>query len=748
MKEDGLIKRASGYLSSNRKLVAGFCLFFLSLCVYLRTLAPTVTFEDSGDFITAVYTLGVPHPPGFPLYVLIGRLFTLLPIGEVAFRVNLVSAFFASLTVVLVYFIGVEFIKQNPSPVSFVSAVFAALALSFSHTFWSQAVIAEVYTLSAFFLALLILILLVWEKKVESFTPLLYIFVFLYGLSLAVHPIMLIFSPVFLGFILATDHQRLLSVKRLPFMFLLLLLGLSVYLYLPISAAREPLKNWGDPSSFSRFLDHVTMACYRSDLYHGSGLIVFSFAELIPRIIFYFRTLVRQFTPYLVFLGPVGIWASFKKHGKRFWLLLGLFAVNILVCVVFLRYMEYWKSEEVYFIPSFMVFSLWMGMGAGVLLDLIFRRRFDSIGLREVAICGLALLIALIPLFAHYRCVDKSRYFFAYDRAASILDVLEPKSLLVINGGDNTIFPIEYMQYVEERRPDVAIVVASPRVMSWYRWDILRRYPLVKVPSLPSASKAKLVSQFVTLNLGSQPLYLTHYDLRVDKRYGLVYVGSAFRVGKEQCETGERVLPHLRGQNDTRVYKDDNALGALTKSHFDLGAFYLGRGFPEKALIEYRKILHIMPKSPYVHEALGICHYHLGNDERAIDELLEAKELYDPSAGEKTHTHLGMAYIRSGRFDEAVSLYKRFLAFKPDAIPCRCYLGVAYACRGEYDLAIKEYRLVLQREPDFALAHYYLGLAYEEKGLPKKAAVEFKKYLKLEPDGEWVAQAREHLERL
>ncbi|MFB0545727.1 MAG: DUF2723 domain-containing protein, partial [Anaerolineae bacterium] len=117
-------------------------LFGLSLVLYLRTLAPSVAaiFDDSLEFQLVCYELGIAHPTGYPLYTLLGKLFTLIPLGDVAYRVNLMSAFFAALTVALLYLVARKIASRPP-------AVLAALSLAFSPVFWSQAIIAEVYTL-------------------------------------------------------------------------------------------------------------------------------------------------------------------------------------------------------------------------------------------------------------------------------------------------------------------------------------------------------------------------------------------------------------------------------------------------------------------------------------------------------------------------------------------------------------------------------------------------------------------------
>ena len=126
--------------------------------VYCLTLAPTITGEDSGTFITAAKTLGVPHPPGYPLYCMIAHAFTWLPVGGVAWRVNLMSAFFGAATVYVLALLVIHFTRNR------IAAFAAALLFAFSRQFWSQAVIAEVYTLTAFFVALCLLVLFQWER--------------------------------------------------------------------------------------------------------------------------------------------------------------------------------------------------------------------------------------------------------------------------------------------------------------------------------------------------------------------------------------------------------------------------------------------------------------------------------------------------------------------------------------------------------------------------------------------------------
>ena len=132
--------------------------FIISLAVYIKTLAPTVTWGDSGELITAAYTLGVAHPSGYPTYTLLGKLFTFIPFGSIAWRVNFMSAIFAAFGILFLYLVLYK--MTNSKRGSFI----ATLVFAFSSTFWSQAVLAEVYTLHIFFLTLNIFLLLLWKE--------------------------------------------------------------------------------------------------------------------------------------------------------------------------------------------------------------------------------------------------------------------------------------------------------------------------------------------------------------------------------------------------------------------------------------------------------------------------------------------------------------------------------------------------------------------------------------------------------
>jgi hypothetical protein len=298
-------------ISPNRSVALGALVVFLvSQIVYLRTLTPTCPFWDSGEFIATSYILGIPHPPGTPFYVLIGRVFTLLPISSIAARVNYLSAFSSSLAVVLAYLVTVELFRwqqrgrtdRQPLIFGILGGVAAGLFTAFSRTFWENALEAEVYGLSSAAMMAALWLTLRWAGEEGSTTRknhLLVLAYYLIAVSAGIHMGTYLVLPALLLFVLLVDHRALapnwfgalviagvlvgLQPAMLPVLkqlwlvllvagilgslllgklwsplgprgvvfwcLLLALVGLSNHLYLPIRAALDPGINEADPST-------------------------------------------------------------------------------------------------------------------------------------------------------------------------------------------------------------------------------------------------------------------------------------------------------------------------------------------------------------------------------------------------------------------------------------------------------------------------------------------------------------------
>ena len=187
--------------------ILAFFVFIVSTITYLRTCAPTTSFWDCGEFITSAYTLGIPHPPGAPLYLLVGRLFSMIPFAhDIGFRINIISCLASGLTIMLTYLIIVRLIVMYRGKIQnsidqlivYGGAVVGALSLAFSDSFWFNSVEAEVYAISIFFTAYVIWLIFVWYEKADKPSSDRYILfiAYLIGLVIGVHLLSILALPV------------------------------------------------------------------------------------------------------------------------------------------------------------------------------------------------------------------------------------------------------------------------------------------------------------------------------------------------------------------------------------------------------------------------------------------------------------------------------------------------------------------------------------------------------------------------
>ncbi|MCA9727601.1 MAG: DUF2723 domain-containing protein, partial [Candidatus Eisenbacteria bacterium] len=210
--------------------------FVVTQIAYLLTLTLSCPFWDSGEYIATSYTLGIPHPPGTPLYVLIGRVFTLLPLfPQIATRVNYFSAFASSVTCVFTYLIVVEILRRRAERpplsrwVEFCAGSVAAFFVAFGRTFWDNAIEAEVYAASSAIMALSVWLILVWARpgsERSSRTGLFALLYYLVCLSIGIHLGTFLVVPPIILFALLVDHRLFARGKLAAFLVAGLLLAI------------------------------------------------------------------------------------------------------------------------------------------------------------------------------------------------------------------------------------------------------------------------------------------------------------------------------------------------------------------------------------------------------------------------------------------------------------------------------------------------------------------------------------------
>jgi hypothetical protein len=458
--------------------------FAVSFILYIMTLAPTVTFEDSGELITAAYRLGIPHAPGYPLFTMLGRLFTLLPIGTIAYRVNLMSAFFSSFSVMILTWTMIHVIPMIFTPLekdknrSFYILLFVALftGLMFAASFelWEQSVITEVYGLNAFFTSLLLGLAVLWFKTSHGSKreKIFYLMCYLTGLGLSNHYALILLIPAILVLMVSHERRYLLDLKRIAFGSVLFITGLLVYIYLPLASSRNPVMDWGNPETMHNFWLTITRHQYQVQETR-------SLLKLITQFSFYCKLILQQWWPVLLIPGIIGCIVLFMKN-KSVGLFMILFLITTGPLTTYLTNFDISDPNPVvadenrtlitvFYIPSYMMITVLTGLGMFALLHWTRSRKYIQ--------WTLYLMMAVIlgwSVRLNYSQIDMSRYYFAEHYVQNLFTMTKPNGLVLTNY-DPFYFTTTYYQYAEDQRNDLAIIDISLIKNSWYI-DWLRKH--------------------------------------------------------------------------------------------------------------------------------------------------------------------------------------------------------------------------------------------------------------------------------
>lgn len=472
-----------------KRKIAFYLIFLFSFLFFIFNLAPTVTYGDSAEFVIGAYKLTIVHPSGYPLYLLLGKLFTFIPIGDIAYRVNLMSAFFGALTSSMVFLILSELTQSLL--ISFIST----FTLTFSLTFSYLSTIAEVYTLNAFFVALLIYILLQWNKKGEK--KLLFLFSFILGLSLTNHLTILLFLPSFLIYFFLNSSKAYLRSMDLAKMIFLFLLGLLPYLYIPIvSSSSSEIIFWPKIRSFKEFILFVSGSHFKVWLLNRS------IKEFINSISKFISFLLIQFPGLATVFGVIGFWRNKKEYKKEFILLFLMFFV------LFLFGINY-RIEDIhhFYLPCYLIFSIWIGFG----ILWLWKRTPQQKKYRILFISTIFLLFLSYKLTYETlgipMQIEKSCYFSDTSRMGLLST--EKNSVIICDWAYATLF--RYWQMVYGIRKDVKIVFDYDE--NWI--------------------------EYVERLYGKKKLYLTKHNQWVSAKYYLIPYSFIYKVEKTRPEFKE-----------------------------------------------------------------------------------------------------------------------------------------------------------------------------------------------------------------
>ncbi len=539
------VKLLSGKRLSGALLLAGI------MAVYLLTLAPSVSFRDSGDMVSASYTLGICHPSGFPLYMLAGKAFSFIPLGEIGARYSLLSLVSGALSALFIFLVVARLTGVRQA------ALFSALLLAFALSFWTYSSMSEKYPLYAFFSALLVLTATVRGKKG------LYLLAFFFGLGLTHHLALIVFFLPCLALAYFRAGKDGFKAKDYVFAVLCALVPLAIYAYLPIRAGAGGPLTWGGPMDLQRFLAHISAKEYRYAMFSGNLL------ELPLR--FYRQVIVTfasEFTPVGLFLSACGAYLVFRRDRLLAVFLLLAFISNALI---FVNYNILDPQNIVtYYFASFIILAVWAGITAAELHE---PGRAVKPWLRGLTVASL-LVVVFFWLFAgNFAKADRSHDRAMPDYGANLLRSVDKGSVLLANG-DVPLFSVWYQQYVNGRNKSVDVI-----------------------PSLNID-----IEKTIEKNFPRQNVYLNYYPYGVTgfKKFGVIPAGPVFKVyskGSKEVPVDIAAIKALWEKCGTGLSAGDDMIirQLYAQARFEQGEFFLEHARYFEAEEQYAECLKILP---------------------------------------------------------------------------------------------------------------------------------------------------------
>ncbi len=499
----------------------------VAFLVYLRTLAPGVDFIDAGELTTVAWTLGIAHPTGYPLFTLLGWALSHLPVGaEPVVRMNLMAAACCAAALVLYLQIFLLVIRRSvgstvreSDPPAIAAAAGGTLMLAFSETYWSQAVAVEVYSLHLLLVAVVVWSFLRADEGSAGGSAggnrWWYLFAYVLGLSFANHMTTILLAPAFLVYYFMRQGWHAVSWRRIGSMVPFFLAGLSVYVYLPVRAARGPIMNWGEPTTLERFFWHFSGKQFR--------VWIFSSGDAAARQFSYFLTSLPSEHAYVgLALAAIGCIALWRRSAA-----LGICTVLLFVsCVAYSINYDIHDIDS-YFLLAYIVVALWASVG-------IFQvgRWVLGAGWNRRLVVLLMVGVGLVPLVFHARVSDESGNHLVDDYTRNMFASLQPSAIVLSYQWDFWVSASYYEQLVRGERTDVAVIDKELLRRSWYFKQLERRYPwLIEQsraevdafleeldkfehdrpynPAVIQGRYVAMIRSFILRNLDRRPVYVT-----------------------------------------------------------------------------------------------------------------------------------------------------------------------------------------------------------------------------------------------
>ena len=572
----------------------------LALLLYYLTAARDIVVGDTPELITAAVTLGVPHPPGYPLFTILGHFFSLSRFGPIPFRVNLLSVLCGALTVGVVFLTAQRLCKNR------VAAAAAALFLAISPVFWRWSLVAETFSLNNLLASLLIYFLGTWRDEPERRFALVAVF-FVGGLACTNHQTIVFLAPAV--FYVLWGQRAILWAR--PWVMVICLavfaLGLLPYAYVPWAAARHPAYNWGDVSSLRDLLKVIARRSYGT--LHLVSVPAYSGGSPWARVVAF----GASFGFVSGLLIPVGAIHACRKNRWFFWFTLlaflgvGPFFISIANLNLATAPSALFVLER-FFLLSHVVAAPLLACGVVMIAELVPYR---------LTMAGVAFIVLLGTVAMNYRSLDQSRNHVAHVFAEDVFASVEPGTILLASG-DPVILPLIYQQVVERKRPDITLILIPLLRGDWYLRQLKERHRDLVIPFDHYDGDVHNLKMLVEAN-GGRPMAIIGPmpgDLSLDDGYWPMPRGLVNVIAPKTKEfslpglvsSNQLLFEHFRPPSPREIKAgsfESDLLADYAQPVYRIGKEYERAGDKESARNWYRRALVIAPGLPLAREALA-----------------------------------------------------------------------------------------------------------------------------------------------
>lgn len=562
----------------------------ISAVIYYITLAPSVIQIDCGELAAVQITLGIAHPTGYPLFTIVGYLFSLIPLfSSKIFQMNFLAMLFVSIGVGIFSY-SVKFILNNIDKFlkiqnhntkkknqktqlqifelneiqKIIITIIAGLILAFSKTFWLQSTSVEVYSFQILLFSLIISLLLnayVSNENDDKKSWIIFSIALGFGFSNHMTTLLLIPASAYLFFIKNKFDKN--SFKKILIMFSIFLLVLIInYSYLLIRASQNPILNWGNPVDFERIIRHISGFQYQVWLFSSTD-------SAKKQLIHYITNLPYEFYLSLI-ISLIGIIFSFRNY-QRF------FIFNIILFLFTIIYSINYNINDIdsYFLLSYFSLSLFSIFGI-----IWFVKKFAQ--LKNYQLTLVLSLFPIIQILASFNSVNQDKNFIYEDYTKAILNSLPNNSIVFGYQWDYFVSPSYYFQFVENFRRDVVVIDKELLRRSWYYKQIDTNYPDIldgintetKLfldalkpferkenynPNLLESLYRQIMTNLITTNINKRDYHITpeivenelrRGEFNLPEGYDLVPYLLTYKVVKNSTVYVEAPLPNFSFRTD------------------------------------------------------------------------------------------------------------------------------------------------------------------------------------------------------